>query len=85
METKRPHNHKRQISTSNKELFTNFVMFNHAWWKGEENEVKLFSVLHTENLTCELPQFLPDFGDYACKLKNYIILSQFVICWMHYK
>ena len=37
----------------------------------------IFSV--TQNLTCELPQFLRDFGDYACKLKNYIILSQFVI------
>ena len=37
----------------------------------------IFSV--TQNLTCELPQFLRDFGDYACKLKNCIILSQFVI------
>ena len=42
----------------------------------------IFSV--TQNLTCELPQFLCDFGDYACKLRNYIILShnlltQFVI------
>ena len=37
----------------------------------------IFSV--TLNLTCELPQFLRDFGDYACKLKNDIILSQFVI------
>ena len=36
----------------------------------------IFSV--TQNLTCELPQFLRNFGDYACKLKNYI-LSQFVI------
>ena len=36
-----------------------------------------FSV--TQNLTCKLPQFLGDFGDYAWKLKNYIILSQFVI------
>ena len=33
----------------------------------------------TQNLTCELLQFLHDFGDYACKLKNYIIFSQFVI------
>ena len=33
----------------------------------------------TQNLTYELPQFLRDFGDYACKLKNCIILSQFVI------
>ena len=37
----------------------------------------IFSV--TQNLTCELPQFLRDFSDNACKLKNYIILSQFVI------
>ena len=37
----------------------------------------IFSV--TQNLTCELPQFLRDFGDFACKLKNYIILLQFVI------
>ena len=37
----------------------------------------IFSV--TQNLMCKLPQFLCDFGDYACKLKNYIILSQFVI------
>ena len=37
----------------------------------------IFSV--TQYLTCELPQFLHDFGDYAWKLKNYIILSQFVI------
>ena len=37
----------------------------------------IFSV--TQNLTYEFPQFLRDFGDYACKLKNYIILSQFVI------
>ena len=37
----------------------------------------LFSV--TQNLTCELPQFLCDFGDYACKLKNDVIRSQFVI------
>ena len=37
----------------------------------------IFSV--TQNLTRELPQFLRDFSDYACKLKNYIILSQFVI------
>ena len=37
----------------------------------------IFSV--TQNLTCKLPQFLCDFGDYACKLKTYIILSQFVI------
>ena len=33
----------------------------------------------TQNLMRKLPQFLRDFGDYACKLKNYIILSQFVI------
>ena len=39
----------------------------------------IFSV--TQNLICELPKFLRDFGDYACKLKNYIILSQFVILW----
>ena len=37
----------------------------------------IFSV--TQNLTCELPQFLRDFGECACILKNYIILSQFVI------
>ena len=37
----------------------------------------LFSA--TQNLTCELPQFLRDFADYACKLKNAVILSQFVI------
>ena len=37
----------------------------------------IFSV--TQNLTCELPQFLRDFGDYACELKNYIIFSQFVV------
>ena len=37
----------------------------------------IFSV--TQNLTCELPQFLRDFGDFACKLKNYLILLQFVI------
>ena len=36
----------------------------------------IFSV--TQNLTCELLQ-LRDFGDYACNLKNYIILSQFII------
>ena len=40
----------------------------------------IFSV--TQNLTCELPQFLRDFGDFACKLKNYIILLQFVI-WLN--
>ena len=28
----------------------------------------IFSV--TQNLTCELPQFLRDFSDYACKLKR---------------
>ena len=29
----------------------------------------IFSVTHdvTQNLTCELPQFLRDIGDYACK------------------
>ena len=37
----------------------------------------IFSV--TQNLTCELPQFLRDFGDYAFNLKNFTILSQFVI------
>ena len=37
----------------------------------------IFSV--TQNLTCELPQFLRDFGDFTCKLKNCIILLQFVI------
>ena len=39
----------------------------------------IFSV--TQNLTCELLQFLRDFGEYACKLTNYwyIILSEFVI------
>ena len=37
----------------------------------------IFSV--TQNLTFELPQFLRDFGDYGCKLKNYIILLQFLI------
>ena len=36
----------------------------------------IFSV--TQNRTCELPQFLRDFDD-SCKLKNYIILLQFVI------
>ena len=37
----------------------------------------IFSV--TQNLTCELPQFLRDFGDFACELKNCIIFLQFVI------
>ena len=37
----------------------------------------IFSV--TQNPACELPQFLRDFGDFACKLKNNIILLQFVI------
>ena len=78
METKRTHNQKRQISTSNKELFKNFVMFNHLHdEKAKKKGEIIFSV--TQNLTCEFPQFLRDFGDYACKLKNYIILSQFVI------
>ena len=77
METKRTHNHKPQISTSNKELFTNFVMFTMHDEKAKKTDEIIFSV--TQNLTCELPQFLRDFGDYACKLKNYIILSQFVI------
>ena len=45
----------------------------------------IFSV--TQNLTCELPQFLRDFGDYACKLKNYIILTvrNFVECTINKK
>ena len=46
METKRTHDHKRQISTSNKELFTNFVMFNDE--KAKPGEI-IFSV--TQNLT----------------------------------
>ena len=37
----------------------------------------IFSV--TQNLTCELRQSLRDFGNFACKLKNNIILLQFVI------
>ena len=40
----------------------------------------IFSV--TQNITCELPQFLRDLCDFACKLKNYIILLQFVIFWL---
>ena len=44
--------------------------------KTKKTGENIFSV--TQNLTFELPQFLRDF-DYACKLKNYIILSQFVI------
>ena len=34
----------------------------------------IFSV--TQNLTYELPRFLRYFGDFASKLKNYIILLQ---------
>ena len=45
--------------------------------KAKKTDEIIFSV--TQSLTCELPQFLRDFGDYACKLKNYVILSQFVI------
>ena len=45
--------------------------------KTKKTGENIFSV--TQNLTFELPQFLRDFGDYACKLKNYVILSQFVI------
>ena len=43
----------------NKELLTNFVMFNHAW----KHEEIIFCV--TQNRPCELPQFLRDFDDYA--------------------
>ena len=48
----------------NKELFTNFVMFNQAW-KHESKKTGeiIFSV--RQNRTCELPQFLRDFEDYA--------------------
>ena len=45
--------------------------------KAKKTGESIFSL--TQNLTCELPQFLHDFGDYACKLKNYIIPSQFII------
>ena len=49
--------------------------------KAKKTSEIIFTV--TQNLTCELPQFLRDFAcklrDYACKLKNYIILSRFVI------
>ena len=45
--------------------------------KGKKTGEIIFSV--TQSLTCELLQFLRDFGDYACNLKNYMILSQFVI------
>ena len=77
-ETKRTHNHKRQLSTSNKasclQISSCSTMHDE---KAKKTGEIIFSV--TQNLTCELPQFLRDFGDYACKLKNYIILSQFVI------
>ena len=43
-------------------LFTNFVMFNHAWKHEGARWNIIFSV--TQNRTCELPQFLRDF-DYA--------------------
>ena len=33
----------------------------------------------TDGVIFSVTQNLRDFGDYACKLKNYIILSQFVI------
>ena len=42
--------------------------------KAKKSEI-IFSVTQNLHVTCELPQFLCDFGDYACKLKNYIILS----------
>ena len=37
----------------------------------------VFSV--TQNLTCELPQFLLIFGPMYVNWKNYIVLSQYVI------
>ena len=37
----------------------------------------IFSV--TQNLTCEFPQFLRDFGDYACKMKNYICFHSLTV------
>ena len=37
--------------------------------KAKKTGESIFSV--TQNLTWELPQFLHDFGDYACKFKNY--------------
>ena len=45
--------------------------------KAKKTGETIFSV--TQNLTCELPQFLRDFGDFVWKLKNDIILLQFVI------
>ena len=49
------------------------------------NEI-IFSV--TQNLTCELPQFLLDFGDYACKLKKLLhslTVRNFVECTINKK
>ena len=45
----------------------------------------IFSV--TQNLTCELLQFLRDFGDFACKLKNYhsLTVRNFVECTINKK
>ena len=43
----------------------------------------------TQNLTCELPQFLRDFGDFACKLKNllhhFLTVRNFVECTINKK
>ena len=48
----------------NKELFTNFVMFNHAWkQRTKKTSEIIFRV--TQNRTCELPQFLCYFDEYA--------------------
>ena len=48
----------------NKELFTNFVMFIPTMHENTKKTGEIiFSV--TQNRTCELPQFLYDFDDYA--------------------
>ena len=47
-----------------------------------ENTKKIGEIIFgvTQNRTCELPQFLRDFDDYAImQIENYIILLQFVI------
>ena len=46
----------------------------------------IFSV--TQNLTCELPQFLRDFGDYECKLEilhHSLTVRNFVECTINKK
>ena len=45
----------------------------------DEKAKKTGEIIFSVTQTFELPQFLRDIGDYACKLKNYVILSQFVI------